>query len=193
MRSLPALLTALACTACGGGSSSPDAGDACAGPAKTPANLVKDPGFECASSTTWGPAYGDYAVVADAHAGSHAGQVTVGSGGLGQFGSADAVFTNAGATQKTLCAVAWMKGSSPNGRLSVMVDTGGGGQEYTFTSPLGASWIRLPLSTNLEVPVPAGGKVYLKFVARDGSAGQTALVDDVDLWESTTAHCSETR
>jgi hypothetical protein len=192
-----ALVPAVACilVACGPPQTVvPDAGDDCNGPTKTPPNLVKNPGFECGGDAPaeWSPFFGDLAFVADAHSGSRAAKVTATANGSGQFSYAPVVVTAADGA-KTYCAAAWMKGSTPNARLSLLVDVGGGGTEYTFTSPISGAWIRLPPTTNLQVPAPRDGKVYLRFQMKDATAGDTLLVDDLDVWESGDGRCQETR
>ena len=38
-----------------------------------------------------------------------------------------------------------------------------------------------------------GSKLYVRFLLSQGSAGDTLLVDDVDVWESADGKCKETR
>lgn len=183
--------------ACGSPVVPPDAGTTptCGDPAKSPPNLVQNPGFECGGDapTEWTPFFGDLAFVADAHSGTRAARVTAMSNGAGQFSYSPVVVTASGAA-KTYCATAWMKGTTPNAKLSLLVDVGGGGTEYTFTSPVFAgSWIRLPPSTSLQVPAPRDAKVYLRFQAKDADAGNVLLVDDLDVWESADGRCQEPR
>lgn len=187
MRASALLLLALA--ACGPTTSPPDAGG-CQEAALSPPNLVSNAGFECggAAPAEWQQQYGTLELVADAHGGARAAKVTA-TGTLGQFAYATPVFT---ATKGgTWCARAWMKGTVASAKLSVMVDTGGGGTDYTQNAPLSASWLRVPTGNNLQVPATAGAKVYLRFVMNTPKAGDTLVVDDVDLWESGDGLCRE--
>lgn len=196
MRLAPCLLVlALALVSCGPPERNgvPDSG-VCDGPARQPPNLVVNPGFECGgdSPAEWSPFFGELAFVAEAHSGARAARVTAASNGAGQFSYTPVVATATGAA-KTYCAAAWMKGTTPNARLSLLVDVGGGGTEYTFTSPISGTWIRLPPTTNLQVPAPRDAKVYLRFQMKDAVAGNELLVDDLDVWESADGRCQETR
>ena len=193
-----AVVACLVLVACGsptspGTDAGVDAGG-CDGPVKSPPNLVKNPGFECGGDAPaeWSPFFGDLTFVADAHSGTRAAHVTAISNGSAQFSYAPIVVTASGAA-RTYCATAWMKGTSPNAKLSLLVDVGGGGTEYTFTSPVNGTWIRLPPSTSLKVPAPVNGKVYLRFQMKDGVAGNVLLVDDLDVWESADGRCQEPR
>lgn len=185
----PALLL-LALAACGPPPTpTPDAGD-CPEPSLTPPNLVKNAGFECggAAPAEWQAQYGALDFVADAHGGARAAGVTA-TGTLGQFAYATPVFT--APKGGTWCARAWMKGTVASAQVSVMVDTGGGGTDWTQNAPITASWLRLPTGTNLQVPASLNAKVYLRFVMNNPKAGDTLLVDDVDLWESSDGLCHE--
>jgi hypothetical protein len=55
------------------------------------------------------------------------------------------------------------------------------------------SWIRVPPSTVLSVPGASGSSLYVRFLLSQGQAGDTLLVDDVDVWESADGKCKETR
>ena len=89
----------------------------------------------------------------------------------------------------TWCARAWMKGTVAAAHLSAKVDTTG--VDWTQNAPITASWLRVPAGTNLQVPAPAGAKVYLTFEMNNPTAGDTLIVDDVDFWESTDGLCHE--
>ncbi len=184
---LPALALASLC-ACGPANGTPDAGSgtACA-PAKSPPNLLANPGFDCTGKdTVWGGIYGDYALVPGGRGGS-AGQVTVTGSLQGRFGAADVVATASKPT--TYCASAYMKGTTPFARLQLLAD----GLAQNFDSPIDGNWIRLPLSTNLSIAANTGAKLYLVFETSRATAGNTLMVDDVDVWESADGKCKESR
>jgi len=183
----PALLFVLA--ACSAPTPTPDAGGGdCQEPALTPPNLVKNAGFECGGDAPaeWQQIYGDLAMVADAHGGARAAKLTA-TGTIARFGYATPVLTTAKAG--TWCTRAWMKGTVASARITALVDATG--IAWPQNAPITASWLRLPTGTNLQVPAPAGAKVYLTFDMNNPTAGDTLIVDDVDFWESTDGLCHE--
>lgn len=130
-------------------------------------------------------------MVDDPHRGQRSARIAAAATGA-SLGYGAAIIANEGPL-RTFCAAAWMKGSSPVAKLSLTVGGAGGGTEYTFTSPLGPDWIRLPLSTNLKVPLPPGQTLQLRFVGLGSALGQTVQVDDVDIWEDPTGTCAAPR
>lgn len=190
---LTALLVLVVAPACGSAPSTPDAGDSCASPTRSPPTLVANSGFECGGEkpAEWSAIYGTLSMATEGHSGARAGQVTADGLG-GRFSYTGPVATNSGA-QRTWCGAAWMKGTTPNAKLTLMADSSGGGTAYSFTSPINGTWIRLPLSTNLQAPVPSGSRLLLLFEMKDQKAGDTLLVDDVDVWESPDGKCQEVR
>lgn len=180
--------------ACGPGGLTTDAGaDACKGAAKTPANLLDNPGFEC-DSAEWGAVsgYGKFGYVAGGRAG-RAGQVTVEQLG-GRLVYTKDFAPNAG--NKTFCFSAWLKGTAPFMRLRVLREFSGNVQEVQFSEQIFSDWRRIP---TLKVEGLDAPKLTLLFEVQtnraDGqsaTAGQTMLLDDVDVWESS-ANCGESR
>lgn len=178
---------------CGPAPSGADAG-ACRDAAKSPPNLLENPGFECGDSG-WSAIYGTLAAVAGGHAGQ-ALQLTTSAAG-GRFAYAKDVVTEGGL--KTYCFTAWVKGTAPFMRLRVLRDFGGQVQEDQFNEALGPEWKRTPPVTPLKVPNGNAPKIQLVFEVQtsrpDGQnakPGDTLLVDDVDVWE-TSGSCTEAR
>jgi hypothetical protein len=178
--------------ACGGGGSS----GACT-PSKTPEVLAKDPGFEC-GGTDWSALAGTLALVSDAHTGTHAAQVT--ADGLGaRLAPRVAVVTNGG--PHTFCFTAWVKGTVPYVKLRALRnDNLGGFQEFDFSAPITSTWTRLPPDLVLSVQNQSAPSIELAIEAQTGrsdganaQAGQVLLVDDVDVWQSTSGTCDEVR
>lgn len=188
LRALPALALFAACGPSNGTPDGGGGGSACA-PTKNPPNLLVNPGFDCAGKETeWGAVYGDYALVSKGRSGN-AGQVTVTNAIGGRFGPVNPVATASKAT--TYCATAWMKGTTPFAKLQLFTDTGGSVQQ--FSSPIDAAWIRLPPSLVLTATAAAGAKVSVLFVTDRQQVGDTLIVDDVDVWESASGKCDESR
>ncbi len=187
--------------ACGPTPSGQDAGTGgggggggnCAGAAKTPANLVPNPGFEC-GDMGWSPQSGTLAADPDAHTGSQSAKlVATGATPAGKFAATLPVV--ASASGKTYCATAYLKGSIADAQLSVLEDKGGTVIDHTFSMPVMGSttWLRTPPTINLDVPAAAGSKLYVRVLMRTPKATDTLFVDDVDLWESTDGKCKEPR
>ena len=89
---------------------------------------------------------------------------------------------------------AWVKGTVGNAKLSILTSSSVGGTDFNFSSPVATNtWIRMPPFTVLAVPGAMGSKLYVRFLLSQGSAGDTLLVDDVDVWESADGKCKETR
>lgn len=191
MRSVSILLTSVFCFACGPMNPMPDAGNnACNGAAKTPANLIENNGFECDGS--WSQVYGTFETVTGGRTGK-AGQVTVTAAG-GRFAYGKPFAENAGS--KTYCVSAYLKGTAPFMRMRVLRDFDGSVQEVSFSEQIFSDWRRIP---TLKVTGENAPKIQLVFEVQtnrtDGQsamAGQTMLIDDVDVWESSN-NCMESR
>lgn len=189
--SAAALLALLA--ACGPATGAPDAGGACGGPSRTPANLIENPGFEC-DSGEWSAVsgYGTVDLVAGGRTG-RAGQVTVEAlGGRLLYGKDFA--PNPGT--KTFCFTAWLSGTVPFMRMRVLRELPGGVQEVQFSEQVTSDWRRIP---TLQVDAQSAPKLVLVFEVQtnrtdgqNGQPGQVLRIDDVDVWESTT-RCMESR
>lgn len=174
-----------------GGGAGGDAGSNCGAGAKTPRNLVPNPGFEC-GDLGWAPQSGTLEAVSDARSGTKAVKLTASSTGAGVFAYATPIVTNAPADH--YCATAWVKGTVGNAKLSILTNKNGVGTDTTFSSPVATTtWIRLPPSTVLAVPNASGMSLYVRLLLSQGSAGDTLLVDDVDVWESADGKCNEPR
>lgn len=164
-------------------------GSACNSAAQSPANLVGNDGFEC-GDMGWSAQSGDVAVATDARTGSKSMKLTASAAG-GKFASTQPFV--ASASGKTYCARAYFKGTVSDAQLSVLESKSGGVVDHTFSTPVASTaWLRTPPSTNLEVPAAAGSKLYVRFVMHQSpAAGDTLLVDDVDVWESADGKCKE--
>ncbi len=178
-------------TGTGGGAGGAGGSGNCNGAAKTPPNLVGNNGFEC-GDTGWSPQSGDVVADADAHSGTKSLKLTATAAG-GKFASTAPIV--ASTTGSVYCAVAYLRGTVADAQLSVLEDKGGTVVDHTFSTPVKSEngWLRAPPSTNLEVRAAAGSKLYVRFLMRTPAAGETLLVDDVDVWESTDGKCKETR
>ena len=171
-------------TGCGFSAGPGDAG--CTGAAKSPPNLMLNGGFECAPAE-WMGVMGQLSIVTTgASEGSRAAQVTIDATGTGGIGSVSAVVPKT--SGKTYCINAKVKGTASDVRLEVF-----GSQLTSFGSPLNSpnTWVRLPPSTNLEIREPIDQALFVKVRANNGKAGDTVIVDDIDLWESSDGKCKE--
>jgi hypothetical protein len=87
-------------------------------------------------------------------------------------------------------------------KLRVLKQSGPGNfTEYAFSAPSGGSiWSRIPPTTALAIPFDNAQGLQLLFEAQQGRSdgmnakvGDTLLIDDVDLWQSTSGKCDEAR
>jgi hypothetical protein len=180
---------------CGPMMNVPDGGmnTGCRDTSKTPANLLENPAFECDSSPAeWSGIYGTLELVAGGRSG-RAAQVTVNQAG-GRFAYAKDFAIDAG--NKTFCFSAWLKGTAPFMRMRVLRVLSGSVQEVAFSEQVFSDFRKIP---TLKVTNDNAPKLQLVFEAQtnrgDGQnamAGQTIVIDDVDVWESA-ANCTETR
>ena len=192
---LPLLLLALL-PACGPMTVTPDAGSSdCRDTSKSPANVLENPGFECDTSpATWsGGVYGSFALVAGGRSG-RAAQLTVKDALGARFVYAKDFAVDAG--MKTYCVQAWLKGTAPFMRVRVLRSPNNTAVEQA--DQIAADWARVPLRP-LSVTTDNAAKLQLVFEiqtgrtdGQNGMPGQTLLIDDVDVWESS-ANCAETR
>lgn len=195
MRAL--LVGTLCLLGCGSGPSTPDAGSgACLDTSKTPSNLIENPHFECDSSAAEWAAVSGYGTLELAAGGrtGRAAKVTV--GGLGARLQYTKAFAPSPAGNKTYCFSAWLSGTAPFMRMRVLRDFDGSVQEVAFSEQIFPDFRRIP---TLKVTADNAPKLLLVFEVQtnrpdgqNGMAGQTMLIDDVDVWEST-ANCSESR
>jgi hypothetical protein len=171
-------------------------GGACVDTFRTPANLIENWSFECGAEK-WGAVFGSFDVAAgEGRNGSAAGRLTVGSAG-GRVAYVPPVATELGT--RTFCATAWVKGTVPFIRVRLLRDFGGSVQEVQFNEQLSGEWKRTPPSNPLRLTGDNAPKLLLVFEAQtnrsDGQnaePGQTLLIDDVDVWE-TSGTCAEVR
>ncbi|MFO0597821.1 MAG: hypothetical protein U0228_21145 [Myxococcaceae bacterium] len=191
MRSRLVLVSALVTlAACGSPTGMPDAGG-CTDSGKTPPNLLENPGFECDTSpATWSAIFGKLDFVSGGRSG-RAAQVTVDATG-GRFTYAKEFAPNPGT--KSYCFTAWKAGTAPFIRMRVLRDFNGSVQEVAFSDQNFSDFRKIPTQ---KVTADNAPKLLLVFEVQtnrtDGMnamPGQTMLIDDVDVWE-TTSNCNE--
>ena len=179
---------------CGSPVVTPDAGG-CFDSPKTPTNLIENPAFECGDATMpaeWSGIYGTLELAPGGKSG-RAAKVTVNAAG-GRFAYTRLFAPTPG--NKTYCFSAWLAGTAPFMRMRVLRDFNGSVQEVAFSEQVFSDFRKIP---TLKVTGDMAPKLQLVFEVQtnrtDGlnaMAGQTMLIDDVDVWEST-ANCTETR
>lgn len=162
-----------------------DAGTGCQAMLDPP-NLVQNGGFECGEALEWAAQFGELALVGGAHSGSKAVQVTATASGSAQLGYATAVVKPT--SGKTYCVTAWVKGTATGMKVEGITKAG---LSRAFSTPVEANWVRAPPSTKLELDFPAGDELFLRMSILNGTAGQTLIVDDVDVFESASGKCTE--
>lgn len=188
------LLIALALSACGpSGPATPDAGG-CEGDGRLPENLLVNPGFECGALVGW---KGQYATLSDetevVHGGQRAARLTeMGSlSATGLWSEADAVASPGTATY---CVRAWLRGTAPNGRITVRKVLGGGVVDENFSSPLSnTEWTLVPPAGYgpLKIVAQNEERFLLRLAAPSPQPGDVLLVDDVELWTSADGSCKD--
>ena len=167
-----------------------DAGS-CRDTAKTPPNLLQNPGFECDSSPAeWSAVFGTLELVPGGRSG-RAARLTTATRGSFRYSQEFAV----DAGTRTFCFSAWRQGTAPFMRMKVFQGTGATGIE--FAEQVFSDWRKIP---TLRVPNDNASKLQLVFEVQtnrtDGQSampGDTLLIDDVDVWESSSADCRENR
>ena len=171
----------------------PDAGPTgCKDTSKTPANIIENPAFECDSTPAeWNAVSGTLEFVSGGRTG-RAAQLTVAA--TGRFAYAKDVAVDAG--NKTFCFSAYLKGTAPYMRMRVLRVMSGSVQEVAFSEQIFSDWRKIP---TLKVTNDNAPKLQLVFEVQTNRSdnlnampGQTLLIDDVDVWE-TTGNCTETR
>jgi hypothetical protein len=181
-----------------GGTGGGGSGAAACTAVKSPPNLVANSSFECGSPEpdAWFARDGALALVSSgAKEGQRAVQLTVPASGATDVTLAYSPDVATGLGQSTYCATAWMKGTVPDARLILRRVKGSAIDDFTFSAPIATEpgWVRLPPSLRLEAPGNGADRLLLLAQSRNGQAGQTLLVDDVDVWISTSGRCDETR
>lgn len=185
----------VAASACSPQMMTPDAGGgSCGATAKTPANLVENPGFECDGTEWAGTIYGTYEYASGGRSG-RAGKVTVNASG------ARFVYTKnlaADAVGKTYCYSAWLSGTAPFMRIKLISEKSGSAFEDSFSEQIFSDFRRIPPQKTLPIGMGTT-KLALIFEVQtnrtdnmNGMTGQYMLIDDVDVWETTT-DCSAMR
>ena len=197
MRSPWKCLSILVLTGCGPMPGVPDAGGGgCHDTARTPANLLENPGFECDSTPAeWSGIYGTLELAAGGRSG-RAAKVTVNQAG-GRMAYAREFAVDAGT--KTFCFSAFISGTAPFMRMRVLRVFNGSVQEVAQSDQLFGDFRRTPLGSPLKVANENAPKLQLVFEVQTNRAdgmnakpGDVMLIDDVDVWESAT-NCTETR
>ena len=199
MRALPALLCALWACAGGGGSGAgggSGTGGGAAGdctPVKTPRNLVQNAGFECGTGgpDAWAARDGTLAWSSDAHSGAKAALLTVPSAGQGTLLYRPDVAAALGT--QTYCATVFVKGTAPDVKLILRKVFSGSVEDRTFSAPVTQAYARVPPNLVLDVPGSAAQKLLLLVQTITAKAGDTLLVDDLDVCVSTSGDCKEAR
>ena len=190
------LLLAVVSTGCGQMMMTPDAGGGPAGcrdTSKTPANLLENAAFECDSSPSeWNAIYGTLEQAPGGRSG-RAAKITVNQAG-GRMAYSKDFAVDAG--NKTFCFSAWLQGTAPFMRMRVLRVLSGSVQEVAFSEQVFSDWRKIP---TLKVTNDNAPKLQLVFEVQtnrgdgqNGMPGQTMLIDDVDVWESS-GSCTETR
>ena len=184
--------------ACGPVNVVPDAGGegACRGAAKTPPNLLENPGFECdPSPAAWSQIYGTLELAAGGRSGRGA-KVTVNGAG-GRIAYAKDFAVDAGT--KSFCFTAYISGTVHFMRTRVLRVLNGSVTEVAQSDQVFGDYRRTPLGNPLKVSNDNAPKLQLVFEAQtnrgdglDAVPGETLLIDDVDVWE-TSGNCTEAR
>lgn len=176
----------------------PDAGTGCLDTSKSPPNVVENPHFECESTTAqWRAIAGTLEFVTGGRSGK-AAKVTMKDALGAKLAYSKPIATNAG--MKTFCVTAYISGNVPFMKTQVF-QTGGTGLVIEQADQVFSDFRKTPTDSLMKFgfDVPNGGadKLELVFMAQtnrsDGmgaTVGQYLIVDDVDVWESTT-RCGE--
>lgn len=170
--------------------------------AKSPPNLLRNASFECGATAPddWFAREGELSLATTgAKHGQRAAQLTVPATGPTDVTLAYSPDVATDLGTRTYCATAWMKGTVPDARLILRrVGAGGAIDDFTFSSPIAAnqppgSWVRLPPSLILEAPGNGAQRLLLLAQSRNAKAGDVLLVDDADVWVSSSGRCDEAR
>jgi hypothetical protein len=156
-------------------------------------NVLDNPGFECGTQG-W-----EVNVVRPGKLEHEAGMVRSGSGaakltvtnGVVELMQLAAVENPE--PQSVWCAYAWMRGTTSDGRLTILRDQDGFVVDESFNTPVvDNEWSRAPASFPLKITVgPQDKKLYLSVKIQNPKVGDYLIVDDVALWQSKGGDCSE--
>jgi hypothetical protein len=174
----------------------PDAGNTFCVGQHLPPNLVQNWGFDCsgAAAPEWAAIYGKLDFPDGAgRKGSRAARLVVSDETLARFSTATPIPTE---PTKTYCLSAWARGTAPHMRLTVVHDNA---STLSFASPVPKDWGKIPPSP-FRVRNPSGSSIQPMFEiqtsrpdSENAKVGDTLLIDDVDVWESSSGLCDETR
>jgi hypothetical protein len=150
-------------------------------------NAVENSGFECPDLTRWSVSDGFGTVIDGGHGGSKSMQLVANARGAVGVGQNNAVADTGGQTH---CARLWVRGTAPQMRLEVRASPSGTGT--AFSSPVGsADWVKVPPGGALVVTTMRGESLSILAKTQNADAGETLVVDDVELWGSPTGLCDE--
>jgi hypothetical protein len=178
---------------CPDGGCPADGGDPCLGPsAESVPNLLDNPGFECGSPPSgWYTTGGVLASeVENPKSGSRAARFLVPDGGVARLWHERDAIVDAGT--KTYCANAWVRaGTAKDARLTLR--RVGTNIDENFSTPLTNEWVLLPPPTHgpLKFTAQDEPRVLLGFTIQNAKAGDSVIIDDVQLWESADGSCRE--
>jgi hypothetical protein len=154
-----------------------------------PPNLVVNGGFECGGDlpAEWGAIHGTLSFPAEGRSGRAAKLVADDTGA--RLGYLVPLATASRAT--TYCARAWMKGTAPSMRVSMMSPN----RIFQSNEKVRSTWWHVPFA-RAELAAGEGLSllVELQVDRADGAnakPGDLLWVDDVDVWVSATGRCDE--
>ncbi len=173
------------------GGSRQDGGPEACRPVTSPPQLVSNPSFECGTdtgATSWFARSGELSIVSDAHTGARAVKMTVGSDGL-QAVLAYELDVDTELGSKTYCATVWAKGMTK----SDLVLRRFPGTDARFVGVPSATWKRIPPNLVLDATGDGAQRLLLFVTTLDAKPGDSLLIDDVDVWVSSSGRCDENR
>lgn len=154
-------------------------------------NLLQNGSFECGAEG-WLKSFANFEiapVTEGAKVGAQALRLTS-TGSVSFHVSSNEVTVPAG----TVCARAWMRGTTNNGHLRVVWSAVDGteGKIESFSSPVKVDeWVPFQATKALAVVLPKESKVHVRVAAASESNGTWLEADDVRLWRSEDGSCSE--
>lgn len=158
-------------------------------------NVLKNPGAECGTTGWFAPVNGKSSVEVETvnpHTGSKALKITATSAG-DAFVWNDAEITTG--ANETWCAQAWMRGgTASDGRIGLRhLPVGGStGIDEAYSSPVTQDWAVVPPSKGLlKFTTSEPETLQLRIILQQAQAGDTLIVDDVQLWKSAGGACTE--
>jgi hypothetical protein len=163
--------------------------EACRDQGAVPPNLVVNGRFECGGAVPaeWGAIHGTLSFPAEGRSGRAAKLVADDTGA--RLGYLVPLATATGPT--TYCARAWMRGTAPSMRVSLI------SPNWLFQSneKVRSTWWHVPFA---RAELSAGERLTLLVEVQVGRAdgadakpGDVLWVDDVDVWVSATGRCDE--